>query len=123
MNIENILVRPHNELNDRLVESDRSQIEAWIKEIANEQLAQKLATEKTGTNVRGFKIQCQAIHVPVDVFDLCKRFQNGKCSFSIGCDQKHILCVEPMACKNTRCWYGHDAKRKTKSVRRPILSK
>ncbi|CAF1527907.1 unnamed protein product, partial [Rotaria sordida] len=119
VNIANILVRPHNELNDRLVESDRRQVEAWIKEIPTEQLALRLAKEKTGFNLRGFQIHCQATQAPVNPFDLCGRFQTGKCPFSIGCDQKHIRCVEPIKCKNTHCWYGHDKARRTRPARRP----
>ncbi|CAF4936692.1 unnamed protein product [Rotaria sp. Silwood1] len=119
VNIANILVRPHNELDDHLVESDRRQVEAWIKEIPTEQLAIRLAKEKTGFDLRGFQIQCQATRAPVNPFDLCGRFQTGKCPFSIGCDQKHIRCVEPITCKNTHCWYGHDKARRTRPARRP----
>lgn len=81
-----------------------------------------MATENTNKPLRDYRIQCQAIHMPMNVFDLCARFQRGKCPFSIGCDQKHALCVEPMTCKNTYCWYGHDAKRKIRSAHRPASS-
>jgi hypothetical protein len=122
VDIANILVRPYHELNNNLVESNRQQVEAWIKEIGNEQSAQRLATEKTGTDLRGFKIQSQAIRASLNIFDLCKHFQEGTCLFSIGCNMKHILCVEPVDCNNTRCWYGHTSQRRTRSERRPTSS-
>jgi hypothetical protein len=122
VNIANILLRPFNELNNNLVEHDRIQAEAWIKEIGNEQAAHKMAKEKNGTDLRGFKIRCQAIRAPLNVSDLCERFQIGACLFSICCNMKHIRCVNEITCNNTQCWYGHDWQRTTKSERRPISS-
>ncbi|CAF3930113.1 unnamed protein product [Rotaria sp. Silwood2] len=119
VDIANILIRPYNELNDHLVEDNRTQVEAWIKEIGSEQSAQKLAGEKNGFYLRGFKIQCQVIRVPLKIFELCRHFQQGTCSYSICCEMKHIRCVQPVTCENNQCWYGHDSERITKSIRRP----
>ncbi|CAF1075094.1 unnamed protein product [Rotaria sordida] len=122
VDIVNILVQPHNELNDHLVENSRIQVEAWIKEIDNEQSTQKLAKEKHGLYLRGFRIQCQDICVTLEIFELCEHFQNETCSYSICCDMKHIQCVEPSTCGNIQRWYGHDSQRTTRSERRSISS-
>ncbi|CAF3764252.1 unnamed protein product [Rotaria sp. Silwood1] len=118
IDITNILVRPYNELNQHLVENNRVQAEAWINEINNECFAQKLATEKNGSFLRGCNIHCEVICFPVKIFELCEYFEKGICRKSIGCENKHIRCVEPLQCENTQCWYGHNPQRRRKSERR-----
>ncbi|CAF1348718.1 unnamed protein product [Adineta steineri] len=119
IDVANILIRPYNELQHHLVENNRTSrpVEVWIKDIGSNEVLQKLVNEKNGYCLRGCQIQCQVIRAPVNYFDFCKSYQEGKCSFSIGCRKKHIQCVEPIECRNTRCWYGHDQRRVIRSDR------
>lgn len=123
VDIANILVRPHKKLYDHIAGNNRTQVEAWIYDVGDEQSAQQLANRKRGLILRGLKIQCQVIKVPLKVFQLCKQFEKGSCSFSIGCIYEHIRCREPVTCQNTRCWYGHDRERVVKSENRPQSGK
>ncbi|UJR19922.1 hypothetical protein I4U23_023054 [Adineta vaga] len=123
VDITNILIRPYNELQNNLVENERKPVEVWIRDIGSNESLQKLVQEKNGYCLRGCRIQCQVIPTPVNHFDLCRSYRKGNCRFSICCRKKHIRCVQPVGCRNTQCWYGHDEQRKTHSQRLPISDK
>lgn len=123
--VANILLRPGYQLNPHLAPKDRSESEAWIKHVGNQETARALASKHSGFNLRGFTICCDIIDEPLNISELCRDFEKGICSYSLGqqCIYKHIMCDEPSECKNKECWYGHNKKRLITSDRRPIQGK
>ena len=117
VDVANILIRPYNESQKHLAEGDRNSVEVWIRDIGSSEFLQRLAKEKNESVLRGLRMQCRVVPVPVNSFELCEPYQRGRCSFAIACRKKHIRCVQPVECCDTRCWYGHDEQRRVHSKR------
>ncbi|UJR11175.1 hypothetical protein I4U23_015356 [Adineta vaga] len=117
-----ILIQPGYELNDHLSSDSRVESEAWIKCAKIKSDLQELASEKSGANLRGYKIQCKVIDEPFNKSELCNEYEKGQCSRKPDqCWYKHILCDEPDTCVNQECWYGHTSRRQTISKSRVLL--
>ncbi|CAF0983955.1 unnamed protein product [Rotaria sp. Silwood1] len=119
VHVANVLIRPFNQLTEHLVESQRTPYEAWIINVGNKKETQRLAKQINGRTMNNTIIRCEAIVEPLKVFELCEKFQNGKCEHSISCNMKHVSCVKSDTCIDTKCWYGHPSSRNVVSQRRP----
>jgi hypothetical protein len=124
VHVADILLRPGYQLNSHVTSNDQLESEAWIKRVGDRQATEALASKTSGTNLRGFQIHCDVVHDPLNIAELCRNFEKGICDYpQEKCNFKHITCHEPDTCENKKCWYGHNKRRQTASIKRPFQGK
>jgi hypothetical protein len=120
VHVANVLIRPQNSLAQHLVDNERTSYEAWVLNVGIKHEAEELAKRVNGTQIPFTIIRCEAIVEQVKTFELCEHYRNGACRYSISCNKKHILCVKPITCENTECYYGHAPSRNVVSKHEPL---
>jgi hypothetical protein len=120
--VAQILFRPAFQIVMNHLKNGYASTEVWIKYDGQKKDVLKLAKTKSGIQIRGISIQCEAVLEPLENRTLCKNFNRGTCKYN-PCYYKHYQCTEPDTCNNAHCLLGHSTRRIAVSNRRLENSK